>query len=203
MKNLFVVFLVLAVALSGVRCTTDERPVPEESKVTGAKPAQTSDEMRASSSGSEQLAEIEIQETSVNSNVVNQAVSAGERNANQDIPNIVTITINGGFGRASCNCCGFGICWVSVFGECLYGPCSHIPVALIGNESYLRFYIPEGLGFTVSDPFYVDDADVIGSEVAAVLGYTSIVLQTGSYTAVPVPGSTNAGYVDVPISSIQ
>lgn len=203
MRKVILHIAVIAIAVVSYRCAPDDRPIPAEaqkSRGTGDRQTQnkTQDEV--------------IADAGLHSDIAASVQGRSEPNAQEEqrpggvAPDLTNWIINGEFGRASggSTCPGFGICWAIAFGDCVYGPCpDEITVDIVGNEDYFRFYIPEGSGFTIFDPFYVDNSDVLGSTIAAQLGYNEIILQTGSYTAVAVPGTTDAHYVDVPITSIN
>ena len=188
MKNLFVVFMVLAVALSGVRCTTDERPVPEESQPTEARTAPIIDAVHAGRIGTEQTA----------SSVRNDSFY------NPIAPENVNLLVVKPF-RDSRNCkSGFGVCDVIVAGLCVYCPDhTSMVVQVVGNESQLRIYFPENMPYTSNDLFHVENAHVVDQSVALQLGYSEIVVQTGAYSVVAVPGTTTPDYVNIPIASIN
>jgi len=70
-----------------------------------------------------------------------------------------------------------------------------------GTTPYVRLGLPSGYPFTTSEPFYIDEPDIIDALAAAEPGYTEILLETGAYTTVGFPGTITPAYVDIPIAS--
>jgi len=161
MRKLIFIITAIVVATVSYRCAPDDRPIPAEAqKSSGTGNKQTQNETQ-----DEAMTDAGLQCDGAASVQGRLEPNADEEQRPGGVaPDLTNWIINGEFGRASggASCPGFGICWAIAFGDCVYGPCpDEITVDIVGDEDYFRFYIPEGSGFTIFDPFYVDNSDVL------------------------------------------